>query len=531
MKKIMDQWVFPYSPHNNQEVALNWLADNEDFKYLILESPVGSGKSNIGLTYSKYVGSNSFILTPQRILQEQYEESFTNIKGIDLASFYGKSNYRCQKKNTNCAIGGLVKPRCEMCPYATARDKAKASANTVMNYSLGLGVWAFTQLFNSDGSPKTRNLMILDEAHTLESHLVSFDALAVTEWRCKKYDIKWRSQTSIEGALEFIKETYIPAMTEVINELDSKLEWARDKSASELSKTELKDMQELASLTEHVFEHCMAFASMKPEDLEKKFVLVFSDMQFEFKRLTGAFSFKNIVEPMADQFLFMSSTILNKDGFCRDLGIDPSEAAFLSLGSEFDVANRPVYYMPQAKMNVKWNQPENAQGRKDMLSTIKRLTEMHAGESGIIHTANFKVAEWLVSNLKVEQDIFHHNPDSGDDRNSIIKAFMGHRKPAILISPSCTEGLDLKDDLGRFAMFVKTPYGFLGDQWIKRRMEMSAEWYQRQAIINIIQGGGRIVRGMQDTGTVYILDQSFSYLMSQTGNQIPQWWKDAYAKI
>jgi Rad3-related DNA helicase len=59
-------------------------------------------------------------------------------------------------------------------------------------------------------------------------------------------------------------------------------------------------------------------------------------------------------------------------------------------------------------------------------------------------------------------------------------------------------------------------------------MEMSMEWYQRRAITHIIQGGGRIVRALDDDGIVYILDESFGYLYRQTYNIIPQWWKDSY---
>jgi Rad3-related DNA helicase len=153
---------------------------------------------------------------------------------------------------------------------------------------------------------------------------------------------------------------------------------------------------------------------------------------------------------------------------------------------------------------------------------------MHKTDSGIIHTANFKIAEWLVENLDVPQKIYHHNPDSGDDRNSIIEAFQDSPKPGLLISPSITEGLDLKDDLSRFAIIAKTPFPYMGDQWVKARQELSTEWYRRQALIDVIQGCGRIVRSKDDYGNVYIIDESWAYLYSQSQNAIPQWWKDSY---
>ena len=64
------------------------------------------------------------------------------------------------------------------------------------------------------------------------------------------------------------------------------------------------------------------------------------------------------------------------------------------------------------KMNFKWNDDANKKNRDKMLATIKQLSEMHEGENGVIHTGNFKIAEWLVDNLDVEHEIIHHNPGS-----------------------------------------------------------------------------------------------------------------------
>jgi Rad3-related DNA helicase len=104
-------------------------------------------------------------------------------------------------------------------------------------------------------------------------------------------------------------------------------------------------------------------------------------------------------------------------------------------------------------------------------------------------------------------------------------------KPAILISPSITEGLDLVDDCARFAIFAKIPFGQLTDTWIKARMDISQKWYQLRALTDVIQGGGRIVRSSDDYGVVYILDSSFKYLYSNTKQYLPSWWKEAYSEV
>lgn len=536
-------WPFPTDPRPNQVKALRWL-EKQDAKYLILESPVGSGKSNIGLAFSHYLtqsgdavddeglprpsGGSSYILTPQRILQAQYEQSFVSIPDISISSFYGKGNYQCHTHNTTCDIGSVLNTKCTNCPFVQAKILAKQARNTVLNYKLALMLFDFNPTF------KRRELIVCDEAHTFESHLVDFDALKITEWRCKQYKIPFRLKKNIPDALEWMNDEYLPKIRDVIRDMEAECEEIKDKASDgqKLIPSQLKKLREYDSLTEHVDEAGM-MGARDPEYIDKNFVLVHEPISFQFKRLYGSYTFNRLVKPMAERFLFMSSTILNKDGFCSDLGIDPKDTAFLSLDSDFPPENRPVYYIPATKMNAKWKLPENTTGRADMLSSMKSALNIHKDDTGIIHTGNFEIAKWLVEELEgdIPHQIYHHNPDSGDDRNSIIEAFTNDKNPRVLISPSSTEGLDLKEDLGRFAIFAKVPFGNLGDQWIKRRMELSSEWYQRQALINMIQGGGRVVRSKDDWGKVYILDASFGYLYKVTLNQIPKWWREAYQTL
>jgi Rad3-related DNA helicase len=538
----LSYWPFESPPRANQIKALEWL-EKQDARYLILESPVGSGKSNIGIAYQQYLAQTatpryeddkgfgkSYILTPQRILQAQYEESFKDNQKVNLASFYGKANYTCREKNTTCDVGSVVKPQCTGCPFVAAKRRAVMATNTVLNYKLALLQFAYGQKTFTK-----RSLIVMDECHTLENHLIDFDALKITDWRCKKYNIRFELQKTLPNALQWMADIYLPKMREVLTKLERECEEIqfRAEDGEKLTKAEIKKLQEFDALSDHVDEVSL-MASRDIEYVEDNYVLVHEPLTFQFKRLYGAYTFTRLVKPKADKFLFMSSTVLNQKGFCKDLGILPEESAFLSLDSDFPKENRPVYYIPSMKMNAGWNAPELTKERRAMADGIIKIVESHKDDTGIIHTGNFKIAEWLVRELKnygISHHIYHHNPDSGDDRNSIIEAFTTDVKPRILISPSSTEGLDLKEDLGRFAIFAKVPFGNLGDQWIKRRMELSSEWYQRQALINIIQGGGRVVRSKEDWGHVYILDQSFAFLYKMTYMQIPQWWRDAYKAV
>jgi len=55
------------------------------------------------------------------------------------------------------------------------------------------------------------------------------------------------------------------------------------------------------------------------------------------------------------------------------------------------------------------------------------------------------------------------------DRDEVITKHIDSTEPTVLISPSLHLGLDLKDDLSRFQIIIKVPYGNLGDRWISAR--------------------------------------------------------------
>jgi len=523
--KIFESWPTPeFTPRTNQIIALEWL-EKQTAKYLILEAPVGSGKSHTALTFATSIASqlkSSFVLTPQIILQKQYAADFKENGNSFLASLHGKSNYKCIDKKASCNVGSKVKPKCAACPYIKAKQRALYANNTVLNYKLALTTFTYTDTF------ARRKLLIMDEAHTLERHLVDFDSVDIKAFICEKYNIKFKVNTNIKLANEWVTKEYLPKIQNALNTLEEDSEYLYEKTGTEITRKELKLLSEIDELSSHVND-VLELSIRNVEYLETHFVLVHDKTMIQFKRITGAYSFKKIFEPQAKRFLFMSSTILNKKQFCADLGIDEKDTAFLSLASDFPVENRPIYYMPILKMNASWNKPEQENGRKQMVTRIGEILDIHKTESGIIHTANYQIAIWLVQELSKlnSHDIYHHNPNTDHNRNTAIDMFIESTVPSILISPSCTEGLDLKDELARFAMIVKTPFGYLGDQWIKKRLDMSPEWYRRRAMTDIIQAGGRIVRSATDNGTVYILDGSFGYLYSQSSSMIPKWWKDS----
>lgn len=549
-KSITEFWpnVMPDNPPRKSQVeAFNWLDSLEPhIKYILLEMPVGGGKSPLGLAVSTWMKQNkwgeSFILTPQKILQKQYEDSFSDQL---LASMYGKANYKCHGKDTNCEVGSLIKPRCGSCTHRSAFGKAKRTPNLVLNYKLGMLYFEYAMHY--DGAPfEPRQLMIMDECHNLEHHLISHTEVTLSEWMCKKLKlpIKFSVPEVLEDAVKWIKETYLSALKSYLIDLDEEvrclkqdierksLEMGVEIPIDKYTEGKIKELNKTSRHMDMIVSLLVDISRCEHPD--RVYVLVPDYKKFHIKHLYARTAFNNVIKPAAEKFLFMSSTILNKDEFCEDLGIDSDKTAFLSLKSEFPIENRPVLYTPKCKMSYGWDTDKHAGERKKMVNAIIEILNVHENDSGIIHTGSFKISEWLIKEIDsyIPHKILNHNPikDVKVSRDDIIAEYVKNAEdhPTVLISPSITEGLDLKDDLGRFAIFAKVPFPSLGDAWIKRRMELSKGWYHRQALTEMIQGSGRVCRTPEDFGITYILDTSFGYLYQQTRkNYIPKWWDEA----
>lgn len=517
------------TPRPTQVHTLDWIVDNIDKKYIFCELPVGSGKSAIAVTLANYLGAesnkSSFILTPQKILQTQYEKSFIR-KDDDkyFKSLYGKGNYRCHGKGTTCDIGQIITPKCGQCPHSAAINAASKANHVVLNYALAIRSFKHTEVFGR------RKLLIMDECHKLEDVLTDYNNLTILKAVCDKHHIKWNVTSSVLNTFNWITNIYLPAMENILTQMDDEckplLEDEHHRTPADIVK-----LKSYMQMQEHI-ELLGEFTSLSIEEVNEKYILNVDDTQLKFKFLFGAENFHSIMAPMAEKFLFLSATIFDHEEFCKNLNIPIKQACFISMPSDFDVNNRPVIYNPVMKMNYNWNDQKNSNARKDLIDVMTSIIMEHKDQKGIIHTGNFAIAQWLTKELyKVPHVIMHHNPGSGNKRDSVIEDFMNHRKPAILISPSITEGLDLVDDKARFAIFAKVPFGTLTDSWVKARMDLSQQWYLLRAMTDVIQGCGRIVRSPDDYGNVYILDESFQYLYDRTKHRIPKWWKDAFHKL
>ena len=161
-----------------------------------------------------------------------------------------------------------------------------------------------------------------------------------------------------------------------------------------------------------------------------------------------------------------------------------------------------------------------------MVQAVKAIMAEHKNEKGIIHCHSYRVANYLKKNIRSTRLLIHNS----ETRERILEKHMKAKKPTVLISPSMTEGVDLKGDLSRFQVICKVPYPYLGDKLVRKKMNKWKWWYPLQTAKTIVQAVGRSVRSSEDSAVTYILDSDFEMFYNRNRSMFPKGFKESLQK-
>ena len=534
MNKVIKHvsWPFSCSIRHEQQQTLIHLqnAIDQQKKYLFVQMPTGGGKSYLGPALNQYISDNTpndeeihgrcFLITPTKQLQDQYQQTFYQFKNIDCSVLKGTSNYMCDIHS----MFDICDPACISCQnqYTKAKEIADASDYIIMNTMI-----AFYRFYYNK-QIKNRQLLVIDEAHNLEQHLIRFGEINITSNMCKKYQIEFYTSITEKQAIQWIIKKLIPAICEHQKQ--------QKQIALQLAtkKTDKKKLAKINTIIEKNTKLKQKLSDFIDNDSNRYVFDNSGKNSITWKQKNIADNFNDIIANKANHILIMSATLGNQRQLYQQLEIDPHEAAFIDVDSPINIKRRPIYNISIGNMGQK----HQHKTKPKVLDAVNALiNSKHKNDNGVIHTSSYALSKWLCNNIKTHHKIFNHN-DINDNREYQLIKFTTCKQPSILISPSFTEGLDLPDDAGRFAMFIKVPYMSLGDAWVKYKTKTFSGWYQQNAAIQIIQGSGRVVRHKQDYGSTYIFDSCFNLLLRGTkdnyGQHIdlfPYWFRKALVNL
>lgn len=498
-----------FRPHQKEVIEEIIKHINNGVETILLNAPVGAGKSLIGYCVAKYLqeqGDSSYIYTRTTFLQDQYLRDFKDIKTAmgrgNFDCLMSEDGYTCdygvcKQRKYNCPIGADLKEGIrlkeldedhdEHCQYWEQKIKAIRNPISILNYPYLITDNLYVNHFNH------RKLGIFDEGHSLETALMSALELEITDYQIK-HDLNKKIKME-ENITDWIEQLYDFAdgyLQRANQEIEIKLKEKYQTRAEGISNC-AKSLEE--NPTNWVFN-----TFQKKNRRLGKYVqhVVFKPIEIQ--------EYTDILFGKVDHKLIMSGSILKANIFVEELGL--SDYEYIEMPSIVPVSHRPIvrdYVGSMSKRNFPTNFPL-------LVAKIKEIADKHLEEKGIIHTFTYNINYELFRAFRSDDRFIFHTQENRVEKTNEFKE-LPDDEGYIFVSPYSYEGVDFPYDQARWQILCKNPYPYLGDAQVRARMEMDKVsystdwgWVHRQIALALSQMYGRTNRAIDDYSVTYILD-------------------------
>jgi len=537
-------WIhnFPFDkPRPSQVEVINKILEgflNEGKKQYICELPTGEGKSPIAVTIARTLNelapdpsddfkTGAYYLTTQKILQQQYLRDF-GTGAVAMCELKSATNYDClHHPDLSCGasrkklllvkeskIDPAWKNQCAgyNCRYVQEKSRFLEAKNSITNYAF----FMLSMNRTKSGLP-ARNVLVLDEAHNAPEEICRQIEFEISEkFAAKALELSFLKNADNEVKVAtWITETYFFALAAFVAKMAAQVQKYID------ADEEVPD--ELAKRLEQTRNHYGKIEYFKDNYEEDQWVCSFDRRMngnyITFKPVDAAYWAESYLLGHARFSLLLSATIVDPQIIASQLNLKDGEWGYISTPSSFPKENRPIFVAPVGSMAAK----DIDATLPSMAAAIQEILRSHPGEKGIIHTSSFKVAKFLQENIKDKRLLVQME----GNRDLILEKHIKDKKPTVLVSPSMTEGVDLKDHLSRFQIFAKMPYPNLGDRALKKRMLKMKGYYDYLTMRSFVQAVGRSVRHADDSAVTYVLDSCAVAFLRKNKAILPQYIAEA----
>ncbi len=526
-------------------------------KFIILEAPVGFGKSAIAAALCRHLRS-AYVLTSTKQLQEQYSTDF----GFNIVT--GKSNFTCYVPTSSGHSVACSRGRCQAdwslsdCPHYLSFDQYEdhlkglcdkeskcekqfrtAAGGKLCTYykqkwdsfrekvTVGNYAFFFSELRYTEDVRK-RKLLVCDEAHDLERQLVGSASFTLKASTIRQYPSGDGKEFAVayEEGMDNHAEDWLKALVTAKESLRGFLD-AHDGDLA---------MQDRLIACRSLLESLEGFVDAlrgSPENWIVSGIRTATAIdaygggsalvdEVVFQPLDVA-AYTSQLFDSAETVLLMSATVFSEELICRSLGIPQEKAEFVRVSeSTFPVENRRIHAMDIAQLN----RASMDASLESIAKAVDEIMGMHANERGVIHTTNYSQVNYIMDHVS-EQNRKRLVTTQGSMARSELLHTHGATDASVLISPSLYQGVDLKDDLSRFQVIVKVPYSDLSDKRTQVKMQRERGWYDWNTALRLVQTYGRSVRSETDSAVTYVLDSNFMSFVNGHRELFPQYFLEA----
>ena len=561
---------FPFEQMRDKQRAV--LLDIESavksgYKNIFLEAPTGFGKTPVAIALARYLGS-SHICTATKDLQAQYRRDFPFVfevkgrgnfpcivkedMGLDESCEYGPcvqdDSYDCAFKTRllDYRVVGegtpnelvkldsiaerdyvknlqkqsrLVDLQWRPCHYFHQRWVGAKASHAVYNYRYFLSDIFYT------GTTQRRKLLILDEAHQIESEVGDFRSFTVQKSMLRLLPRVSMPERNLED---------IDVWMEFCSTLQDKLLKFIEQTSDAIDRGRIGEPYTERNLIEALNREKNLSSLLYDMRASKKNWIVSSIQYDNANQLSRAtlmpletFGYFGDILDKGTIAFFMSATILSKDYLCKVTGLKPDTVKFIQVrDSDFPIQNRQIHLKKTAWLNAK----TMAENLPKIAHEVDKIMTQHKDEKGIIHTTSYMQLEYIRNKISKENASRLIETGPTIPREKVLERHYESKKPSVLISPSMHQGVDLKDDYSRFQIIVKVPYPDLTDKKVSEMKKRDPKWYTWYTVLRLAQSYGRSVRSADDHATTYILDSSITFLLESAKDIVPRWFTEAISK-
>jgi Rad3-related DNA helicase len=526
-ERIPEEFPAP-SYRGNQREALARIRDAfaAGNRVVLVRAPTGSGKSLLARAVAGAARTaeeadpaqptGAYYTTPQ---VSQLEAAAEDPLLDDVAVIRGKSNYRCilpgerstpvdrapcaRQSGYDCSVR-------HKCPYFS--DRAIAANAPIAATTLAY----FMRTAGSDVF-RPRDVVVIDEAHGLGAWAETYATVDLNDRRVPVWDdVGVPDLSAAEAPLDRTRR--------FAEALVGRCESAKDDllAKRELTPAEAARRDRLQELIAE-----LSYFVRDVDDPESPTTWVVDQGEpggpIAIKPLNPERHLQHTVWDRGERFALLSATILDREAFCRSVGLDPSRVALVDVGHTFPVENRPLYDVAQGPMTY----DERDETIPRIVRLLVRLMAAHPDEKGIVHAHSYGIGSRLaegLAELGVSARVRTHDRD---DRDAALADWLATDRPDVFLSVKMEEALDLEGDRARWQVVCKAPYRATSDSAVERRLEEGQwGWYRRDALKTVIQACGRVVRSPEDHGATYLADSSVLDLFDRARGDLPGWFAD-----
>lgn len=539
-------------PRKTQEVVLREIDKvyRTGVRIILLEAPVGSGKSAIAMTLARQTGDlgrlpdtpyGAHLLTPRKSLQDQYYADFSS----DMNLMKGRNSYPCiidtkpavwkpilaavregkvrapypgeqSCSNAPCLGSPAIYEYCtevRPCPYKLAIATAQSSPIITHNLHSFIYQTNFTEQFQK------RKLLVIDEAHEVEGVIRDFVTKKIIVYAAIAPADVAGLTTIAQLQAVLLRPEYVPEESEI--DIRRKEEAADEGKAFTSARDDYLAQVNGLGLNEETLNKGYSL-ELTPHFNKKNGVEVQTETVIEIIPHHLGGNVEKLLLQYGERVLLMSGTIYNKDVFCRGLGINPAEVHFIRVGSSFPKENRPIYL--KSKFQVDTSHANWDNNFEEMMEKIDSILTIFSDAKGLIHAPSYAAADRIVSRSRNSR-LVTHQPNTF--LTTLEHFFEEKEKPLVLVSPVCQQGVDFKGDRGRFQIILRVPYLNTSSKFASDKVKNDFPWYNHQALVTFGQQLGRVNRSEDDFGATFLIDERFNKFVTRNNSVLPGWVKEA----